>query len=292
MIMSARNLIDYTVTAGDEPIGKVVDLYFDEDEWQVRYVVVQMDQELTERTILVSPYAVQEITEAQETVQTDLTREKILSSPDADTQLPVSRQYEAALHRYYEWPEYWGQTSFMDTSQIKYGESSHIPYEENIVPSSSDRESPEAYGEQTEDRDPELAMAASEPEGDGSRELEFGAPEEESVSSPALRSVRETATYAIRTSDNYMATTEDLLIDDLDGWSVRFLVARVDYSADTKRVLLPVQMVENTEWDAAEHTTSLSGQALEDSPTYRFRTGEVRQYEKELYRYYDEHDLA
>src|SRR5690606_35260694 len=44
-------------------------------------------------------------------VVVDLTREQVRNSPDIDTNLPVSRQQEAAYLGYYGYPLYWPYTS-------------------------------------------------------------------------------------------------------------------------------------------------------------------------------------
>ena len=43
MLRKAKDLFDYTIQATDaDNIGKVHDVYFDEEEWAVRYLVVDV----------------------------------------------------------------------------------------------------------------------------------------------------------------------------------------------------------------------------------------------------------
>jgi uncharacterized protein YrrD len=46
------------VLASDGEIGKVKEIYFDDDRWVVRYLVVDTGGWLTRRHVLISPHAV------------------------------------------------------------------------------------------------------------------------------------------------------------------------------------------------------------------------------------------
>jgi uncharacterized protein YrrD len=107
MLRKAEALHEYALRAVDGEIGKVKDFYFDDQFWTVRYLVADAGNWLEERLVLVSPYALVSVDEEREIITTNLTREQIENSPPADSDKPVSRQFEVIYHDYYELPVYW-----------------------------------------------------------------------------------------------------------------------------------------------------------------------------------------
>ena len=103
----ARDLAGYGVVAGHGVVRWARDIYFDDRQWKVRYVVVALRHGLTIRQVLVSPVCVVGVDAAARRLETSLTREQILHGPDIDADRPVSRQHEIALHEYYGIPFYW-----------------------------------------------------------------------------------------------------------------------------------------------------------------------------------------
>jgi uncharacterized protein YrrD len=103
----ASKLLDTTIHAVDGEIGSVDDLYFDDETWTVRYLVVDTGKWLPGRKVLVAPEAIVKPWHNQPAVNVKLTTEKIRSSPDLDTAMPISREAEESLHRHYQWTPYW-----------------------------------------------------------------------------------------------------------------------------------------------------------------------------------------
>lgn len=97
----------FALAARDGEIGAVDDLYFDDQSWVLRYVVVDTGGWLTGRKVLISPRALGLIDEDSKLIAVHLTRREVGDSPPIDTALPVSRQYEKAWHAHYGYPEYW-----------------------------------------------------------------------------------------------------------------------------------------------------------------------------------------
>jgi sporulation protein YlmC with PRC-barrel domain len=109
MLRSLKELKGFTVQATDGDIGTVRDFYFDDDQWGVRYLVVETGTFWQEPTrVLVSPVAFDTADWATQRFQVDLTRDKVKNCPSADSDKPVSRQFERDYFRYYGWPVYWG----------------------------------------------------------------------------------------------------------------------------------------------------------------------------------------
>jgi hypothetical protein len=107
MQRNARDVQRYTVVATDGELGSVHDLFFDDESWSIRYVVVDTGQWLPGRRVLISPLAVRELDEGERRLALSLTRQQIEDSPDIDTHQPVSRQQELNYFKYYGYPPYW-----------------------------------------------------------------------------------------------------------------------------------------------------------------------------------------
>lgn len=110
MLRALNDLHGYAIEATDGPIGHVVDAYFDDDQWTVRYLVVKTGGWLDAREVLLSPISLGEPHWETRTLSARLTKEKIKHGPPIDLHKPVSRQQEARFNDYYGWSSYWGST--------------------------------------------------------------------------------------------------------------------------------------------------------------------------------------
>src|SRR5664279_986053 len=107
MLRSISQLYGNKLAASDGEIGHVKDFYFDDQNWVVRYLVVDTGSWLLGRKVLISPHAFGRLHQAGKLLQVNLTRKQIEDSPSIESHKPVSRQYEEEYHRYYGWPFYW-----------------------------------------------------------------------------------------------------------------------------------------------------------------------------------------
>jgi hypothetical protein len=85
----------------------VDDLFFDDETWTVRYLVVETGSWLASRRVLISPIVVVDAQPPRRSLSVDLTRDQVANSPDVDTATPVSRQMELKYRNYFGWPAYW-----------------------------------------------------------------------------------------------------------------------------------------------------------------------------------------
>lgn len=108
MFKNLRDFEGHRLAANDGEIGHVTDLYFEDDCWAVRYLVVATGSWLFGKKALISPNAVQKVDFSDECIKVDLTMEQVKNSPDIDTDKPISRQQESEYHLYYNFPPYWG----------------------------------------------------------------------------------------------------------------------------------------------------------------------------------------
>ncbi|HEX3746219.1 MAG TPA: PRC-barrel domain-containing protein [Bryobacteraceae bacterium] len=107
MLQSLNHLHGFTLHASDGELGKVRDLYFDDQLWTIRYCVVDTGAWLTGRRVLISPASIAAVDWSARTVRVTLTCDQVKQSPQTETDMPVSRQQEVELSAHYGWPPYW-----------------------------------------------------------------------------------------------------------------------------------------------------------------------------------------
>jgi sporulation protein YlmC with PRC-barrel domain len=107
MKRSISRLVGCTVRAKDGDIGRVEQFYFDDHKWVIRYMLVDTGRWLQGRQVLISTAALKKPKWKSRVFPVNLTKEQVRNSPSIDTDKPVSRQHEAKLHNYYDWPIYW-----------------------------------------------------------------------------------------------------------------------------------------------------------------------------------------
>jgi hypothetical protein len=107
MLTNTRNVHGARLVTLDGDIGRVKDLYFDDWNWVIRYLVADANAWLPGRLVLLSPHALGKLDQYENTLHLKLSRREIAASPPLDPQRPVSRQDESAYFRHYGWPAYW-----------------------------------------------------------------------------------------------------------------------------------------------------------------------------------------
>jgi len=112
MERNINSLIGYGMQATDGEIGEVVDFYFDDETWTIRYLVVKTGNWLSGRKVLVSADGLAPTDIKPDLFPISITKEQIRKSPDIDTDKPVSRQQEAMLNQHHFWENYWGSGSY------------------------------------------------------------------------------------------------------------------------------------------------------------------------------------
>lgn len=100
-------LSGYALRARDGDVGKLKDIYFDDRDWTVRYLVVHTGSWLLGRDVLILPGMVEGVDDDTRRIQIELGRKQIEGAPAVEQKTPVSRHYEREYFRYYDWPPYW-----------------------------------------------------------------------------------------------------------------------------------------------------------------------------------------
>lgn len=241
--------------ANGEDVGKVKDLYFEDDQWVVRYLVVDTGAWLAERLILISPYSVKFVNLEENFVSVKLTRDQIERSPTADTQKPISRRFEEHYANYFGWPFYWGSAEF---------------WPGGIYPTHLANRNDNLHGEDVSRLDYAEDSAWRE-----------------RVEESHLRSYTELKNYEIHARDGEIGMVEDLVIED-DTWALRYV------QVDTKRfwashgILLSTQWIDKISWLDQQCYTRLTVATIQKAPHFDPSRALDRAYEKSLHDFYEE----
>lgn len=231
MLHSAKELFGLSVAGTDGELGTIDDLYFDDAQWTVRYLVVNTGGWMTGRDVLIPIHSLQAVDWAEETLRLGLTRQQIKESPGIDTAKPVSRQHETDLYNHYGYPYYW-------TGPYLWGATS-FP-----------------------------TIVEAEPFGDMNRPEEIARVEQHREhQDPHLRSIKEVIGYAIEATDDKVGHIEDMMIDDRE-WSVRLIAVDTDHWWPDKSVLLAPQRIHGISWSDSRVQVDLNRNEVENCEEY------------------------
>lgn len=249
MLRSAKELRGYAIGASDGDIGQVDDLYFDDQAWVMRYLVVDTGTWLPGRRVLISPISLGRPEWMAQRFPVALTKERVKNSPDVDTQKPVSRQYEADYFGYYGYPYYWGGIGM-------WGMGAYPGY---------------------------LASASAVHADMTARLAEVKASEE--AADGHLRSCRAVTGHHIEAADGGVGHVEDFLVDD-DTWAIRYLVVDTSNWWMGHKVLVAPPWITTVSWLGGRVSVNVTRQAVKDAPPYTEKAYLDRLQETELHEHY------
>jgi sporulation protein YlmC with PRC-barrel domain len=106
-LRSASEITGYKIEAADGDIGHVEDFIMDDDNWRIRYMVVDTSNWLPGRKVLVDICWINTIDWLASRIKINLSREQVKASPHYDPSAPVNREYEIRLYDFYGRPKYW-----------------------------------------------------------------------------------------------------------------------------------------------------------------------------------------
>jgi sporulation protein YlmC with PRC-barrel domain len=247
MLRNVKDLRGYAIRATDGVIGKVDDFYFDDQDWGIRYLVVETGTWLSGRKVLISPIALGHAGWMGRQLPVALTRAQVERSPDIDTRKPVSRQHEAQYFGYYGYPYYWGGAGLWGMGAFPGFLTTQGRIEEH------------------------LKAQADAP----------GVPDD-----CHLRSTNAVIGNHISATDGEIGHLEDLLVDDYS-WAIRYLVVNTSNWWGGHRVLVAPGWIESVSWSEAKVSVDLTRQAVKDAPPYESTVELDRQREQAIYEHYD-----
>lgn len=229
MLRSTKQLYGDKLGASDGEIGRVKDFYFDDQNWAIRYLVADTGTWLPGRQVLISPYSLGRLDQAEQILRVNLTRKQIEDSPSIDLHKPVSRQYEEEYHRYFGWPYYWEGSGLWGLSGFPILE---LPIK---TPAS---EQATAIGPQLERADAHL------------------------------RSAQAVNGYHFRTGDGIIGHVCDFMMD-AESWAIGQLVIKTGHRFSGQELLVPTKDVDRISYDESTVFATLTGAAAGQSPAPR-----------------------
>jgi hypothetical protein len=127
MTQTIRNMKGEAVLARDGRIGSVEDVYFDDEKWAVRYLVVDTGGWLPGRRVLIPPGSVEPGISSGGRLRLALLREQVVNAPDAESERPVSRHFEIVRAQRLGPPYYWsGPAQWHAGSQAVENDDPHL----------------------------------------------------------------------------------------------------------------------------------------------------------------------
>ena len=106
-LRSTADVTGHHIQATDGEIGHVADFILDEDFWAIRYMVVETKNWLPGKHVLISPRWIERVSWPEFKVFVNLSREAVRNAPEFSAHTPLTRDYEAGLHRHYDRYGYW-----------------------------------------------------------------------------------------------------------------------------------------------------------------------------------------
>lgn len=251
MLRTVESFKGYAIRATDDELGNIEELFFDDEKWGIRYLVVKTGAWLTRQRVLISPYSVLSVNDADKTVQVNLTRKQVESSPDIDTHQPVSRQMEQEYTTYFGYEAYWAGPYLWGAG---------------VYPG-------------TPMADAEIVSPSTEP-------IQSRAQTSKHDEDAHLRSTDIMEGYAIAGTDENIGHVQDILLDD-EGWAVRYLIIDTrNWWPGGKKVLIAIQWIDEISWVESVVRVRLTRDEIRKSPEYDEGTPLDREFEHRLHDYY------
>ncbi len=242
MLRSMKDLETCTSGATDGTIGKVKDFYFDDDEWAVRYLVVDTGSWLDSRQVLISPISLLKPDWAARTLPVSITQAQVRHSPDIDTDKPVSRQHEQDYLGYYGYPAYWGGMGLWGEGLVPYG---LVPESVGFGADRADRAE--------QDREAEAYAAAKRAR--------------HRHDDPHLRSCQAVMGYHLHATDGEIGHVEGMLVDEMT-WAIRYLIVNTSNWGLGHQVLVAPQWVTAVHWSDETVLVDLTRLSIQEAPPF------------------------
>jgi uncharacterized protein YrrD len=253
MLRVATELMGYSIGATDGLIGKVDDVYFDDNRWAVRYLVADTGGWLSDRKVLITPISIGQPDWLSRMLPVTLTKKQVEHSPSIDTHKPVSRQHEAAYMEYYGYPFYWSGDSLWGIGAYP----GHLS-----LPAAIKTDLKKA------NRKKQKATNA------GGHRLDHH-----------LRSSSEAIGHHVQATDGEIGHVSDFLIDDLT-WAIRYLVVNTSNWWLGHKVLIAPNWIGDVSWSDAKVHVNVTQKAVQKAPAYDADAVLDRQREDAIHKHY------
>lgn len=106
-LKSLDDVRGFGVSATDGDIGEIEDFIVDDENWHIRYAVIDTRKWLPGKKVIVPLSAIKSIREDDSKVSIDMSKDKLKDAPKFDPSEPINRRYEEVIYDYYGRPRYW-----------------------------------------------------------------------------------------------------------------------------------------------------------------------------------------
>lgn len=108
-LRSTSEVTGYYIEASDGDIGHVEDFIIDDENWAIRYLVVDTVNWWPGKKVVVAPQWIKDVSWLDSKVYVNLSRDRIKSAPEYDPVAIMDRGYEDKLYEHYGSPKYWDE---------------------------------------------------------------------------------------------------------------------------------------------------------------------------------------
>lgn len=117
MYSFSSKLLTYNIAATDGEMGKVKDLYIEDNTWDIRYAIVDTRRWLAERKVLLPPSSFQRINEEDEVLEVEYDKDTIKNSPTVPEESDLTNDKENQLIKYFGWSHDYGEDTLVSGDQ-------------------------------------------------------------------------------------------------------------------------------------------------------------------------------
>ncbi len=96
-----------TGQATDGQIGHVEDFIIDDETWAIRYLIIDTQNWLPGKKVLLSPRWIESVSWDESKVFVSISRKAVEQSPEYTEESLLTREYETGLHKHYNRQGYW-----------------------------------------------------------------------------------------------------------------------------------------------------------------------------------------
>lgn len=232
MLCSVKRIEGFRIFATDGDIGRVEDVRFDDAQWAIRYLVVDIGAP-EGRKVLIEPASLRGIDPRARRVAAALTCDEVRAAPPAYTEQPIARDSEVRRHDVYPYPRHWEGGGLSGTTT----------YPEASVPGGLQA------AEEVAEREAGVRVAATRESGD-----------------QHLRSSRDAIGYHIEASDGSIGHIDDFLFDEQG--RIGYVVVDTRNWLPSQRVLVAPSSIALIDWSGRRARFHGTREELKKSPEY------------------------
>jgi hypothetical protein len=229
MQRNINSLTGYNMMATDGEIGKVIEFYFDDETWFLRYMILKTGDWLFGRKILISPDALKKTSWNTGLFSVNITKEQIRESPAINTDKPIYRSQEIELYAHYDWEGEWGSRFYEGGSM---GKSNPIPVLDRGILSSADKA--DIY----------------------------------SNDKLHLQNTSKVLGFQILCTDGEFGSLVDFVMDD-QTWQILYIVAETGISSDGKKTLIHIKDIQKVQLDQANILVNVTLATLKNGKSFK-----------------------